>query len=312
MLGVDDSPPVIVARGAPCLAMIERAESYARAADEVRISMPEESTYLSLRVEQENGVAEVTLTGPGKGNAMGPDFWRELPMVFAALEADEGVRVVVVHGEGAHFSYGLDLGAMLAELPVTGENLAAERTRFLDTILRMQASVSSVATCRKPVIAAVSGWCIGGGLDLIAACDVRLCSAEARFSLRETKLAIVADIGSLQRLPHIIGEGHTRELAFTGKDVDAGRALRMGLVNEVYETSEELLAGARALAGEIAANPPLVVQGTKRVLNERLGKSVEEGLRYVALWNAAFLQSLDLQEAIAAFFERRPPHFEGH
>jgi enoyl-CoA hydratase len=258
--------------------------------------MAEESSYRSLRVERrENNVAEIVLLGPGKGNAMGPDFWRELPTAVAVLEADESVRAVIVRGDGAHFSYGLDLGAMVGELPVAGEQLAAERTRFLDTILRMQKAVTSVATCRKPVIAAISGWCIGGGLDLIAACDVRVCSAEARFSLRETKMAIVADIGSLQRLPHIIGEGNTRELALTGKDIGAERALRVGLVNEVYESQETLLAGARTMASEIAAN----------------ARDVEEGLRFVAVWNAAFLQSLDLQEAIAAFFERRPPRFEG-
>jgi enoyl-CoA hydratase len=275
--------------------------------------MPDEGTYRSLRVERgENGVAEIVLIGPGKGNAMGPDFWRESPLAVTALEADDGVRAVIVRGDGAHFSYGLDLGAMVGELPVAGEQLAAERTRFLDTILRMQGAVTSVAACRKPVIAAVSGWCIGGGLDLIAACDVRLCSAQARFSLRETKIAIVADIGSLQRLPHIIGEGNTRELALTGKDIDAERAQRMGLVNEVYDSPETLLAGARAMASEIAANAPLVVQGTKRVLNERIARDVEDGLRFVAVWNAAFLQSLDLQEAIAAFFERRLPRFEGH
>jgi enoyl-CoA hydratase len=275
--------------------------------------MPEEATYRSLRVEHgENGVGEIILMGPGKGNAMGPDFWRELPLVVAALEADEAVRAVIVRGEGAHFSYGLDLGGMISELPTTGENLAAERTRFLDTILRMQGAVTSVAACHQPVIAAISGWCIGGGLDLIAACDIRLCSSEARFSLRETKMAIVADMGSLQRLPHIIGEGNTRELALTGRDIDAERALRMGLVNEVFQSPEALLAGARAMAGEIAGNAPLVVQGTKRVLNERIARDVEDGLRFVAVWNAAFLQSLDLQEAIAAFFERRPPRFEGH
>ena len=153
--------------------------------------MTEESSYRALRVEcGENGVAEIVLMGPGKGNAMGPDFWREAPLAVAALEADDGVRAVIVRGDGAHFSYGLDLGAMVGELPVTGEQLAAERTRFLDTILRMQGAVTSVAACRKPVIAAISGWCIGGGLDLIAACDIRVCSAEARFSLRETKMAM--------------------------------------------------------------------------------------------------------------------------
>jgi len=125
--------------------------------------MAEESSYRSLRVERrENNVAEIVLLGPGKGNAMGPDFWRELPTAVAVLEADESVRAVIVRGDGAHFSYGLDLGAMVGELPVAGEQLAAERTRFLDTILRMQKAVTSVATCRKPVIAAISGWCIGG------------------------------------------------------------------------------------------------------------------------------------------------------
>src|SRR5689334_4377831 len=247
--------------------------------------MAEESSYRALRGEHgENGVAEIVLIGPGKGNAMVPDVWRELRLAVAALEADESVRAVIVRGGGAHFCYGLDLGAMVGGLPVAGKQLAPDRTRFLDTILRMQGAVTSVAACRKPVIAAIGGWCIGGGLDLIAACDIRLCSVEARFSLRETKMAIVADIGSLQRLPHIIGEGNTRELAFTGKDIDADRAQRMGLVNEVYESPETLLAGARAMAGEIAANAPLVVQGTKRVMNERIARDVEDGLRFVAVW----------------------------
>lgn len=267
----------------------------------------------ALRVERRGTVAEVTLLGPGKGNSFGPDFWREAPGVFAALDGDTAVRAIVVRGEGAHFSYGLDLPAMLAgsDLHLTGENLAAERTELLDTVLRMQEACSAVAACRKPVIAAVAGWCIGAGLDLIAACDVRLCSAEARFSLREVRMAIVADMGSLQRLPPIIGQGHTRELALTGKDIDAARALQIGLVSDVYEMPDALWEAARALAEQIASNPPLVTQGVKRVLNECQGKTVEEGLRYVALWNAAFLQSRDLQEAFAAFLERRTPHFEG-
>ncbi|HEY7832186.1 MAG TPA: crotonase/enoyl-CoA hydratase family protein [Ktedonobacterales bacterium] len=267
----------------------------------------------ALRVERRGGVAEVTLLGPGKGNALGPDFWREAPDVFATLDADRDVRAVLVRGSGAHFSYGLDLPAMLTQpaLHLTGENLAAERTELLDMVLQMQRACSAVAACRKPVIAAVAGWCIGAGLDLIAACDVRLCSAEARFSLRETKLAIVADMGSLQRLPPIIGQGATRELAFTGADVDSARALTLGLVSAVYTTPDALLDAARTMADQIATNPPLAVQGTKRVLNECQGKTVEEGLRYVALWNAAFLQSADLQEAFAAFLERRAPEFQG-
>jgi enoyl-CoA hydratase len=146
---------------------------------------------------------------------------------------------------------------------------------------------------------------------LIAACDIRLCSADARFSLREVKVAIVADLGSLQRLPRIIGQGATRELAFTGKDIAASRALEIGLVNEVCETQDTLLEAARKLAREIADNPPLVVQGIKRVMNYCADKSVADGLGYVAVWNSAFLQSVDLVEAMTAFRERRAPQFKG-
>ncbi|WP_018683618.1 crotonase/enoyl-CoA hydratase family protein [Actinokineospora enzanensis] len=265
---------------------------------------------VSLRVEITGHVAEVTLLGPGKGNAMGPDFWRELPLVFAGLDADPEVRAVVLTGSGANFSYGLDLPAMMGSWAglLDGTALAAPRTDFLREIRALQAAVSSVAACRKPVIAAVGGWCVGGGLDVIAAADIRLASADARFSLREVRVAIVADLGSLQRLAGVIGEGHLRELAFTGKDIDADRAARIGLVNDIVP---DVLAAARELAAEIAANPPLVVQGTKDVLDHAREPRVADALRYVSTWNAAFLPSKDLGEAVQAFLERRPPRFTG-
>ncbi|OLR94524.1 crotonase/enoyl-CoA hydratase family protein [Actinokineospora bangkokensis] len=268
---------------------------------------------VSLTVDTADHVAEVTLLGPGKGNAMGPDFWRELPLVFDALDADPDVRAVVLTGSGRNFSYGLDLPAMAPAWGglLGGDSLAAPRTRFLDTIRQMQDSVTAVARCRKPVIAAISGWCIGGGVDVVAAADIRLASADATFSVREVKVAIVADLGSLQRLSGIIGEGHLRELAFTGKDIDAARAERIGLVNDVHPDQEAVLAAARGLAAEIAANPPLVVQGTKDVLGLDRDRTVAEGLRYVATWNSAFLASKDLGEAVQAFVERRPPTFTG-
>ncbi|PPK61219.1 enoyl-CoA hydratase [Actinokineospora auranticolor] len=268
---------------------------------------------MSLDVRIADFVAEVTLLGPGKGNALGPDFWRELPEVFADLDADPEVRAIVLTGSGAHFSYGLDLPAMM---PSWGElledrALAAPRTRFLDQVRALQHAVTAVAACRKPVIAAVSGWCIGGGLDVVAAADIRYASADAKFSLREVKVAIVADLGSLQRLAGVIGEGHLRELAFTGRDIDAERALRIGLVNDVHPDRDAVLAAARATAAEIAVNPPLVVQGTKDVLGHERERRVAEGLRYVSAWNAAFLPSDDLGEAVRAFLERRPPEFRG-
>ncbi|MFL6142633.1 MAG: crotonase/enoyl-CoA hydratase family protein [Labedaea sp.] len=268
---------------------------------------------VSLKVDVSDHVAEVTLLGPGKGNAMGPDFWRELPVVFTALDADPEVRAVVLTGSGAHFSYGLDLPAMMPSWGglLADQALAAPRTRFLDEIRTLQDAVTSVAACRKPVIAAISGWCIGGGVDVIAAADIRLASADAKFSVREVKVAIVADLGSLQRLAGIVGEGHLRELAFSGKDIDAEHARRINLVNDVHPDQDAALAAARTLAADIAANPPLVVQGVKDVLNSAREPQIAAALRYVATWNAAFLPSTDLTEAMRAFLERRPPMFTG-
>ena len=272
-----------------------------------------ETVWKAFEVDISEHVAEVTLVGPGKGNAMGPDFWRELPELFAQLDADDAVRAVVVAGSGRHFSYGLDLIAMADELgPVLGEGGKARvRTDFHATIRRMQAAITAVADCRKPVVAAVSGWCIGGGVDLISAADIRYASADARFSVREVRVGMVADVGSLARLPAIIGDGHVRELALTGKDIDADRAARIGLVNEVFADQEAVLAAARATAAEIAANPPLVVQGVKSVLEHTRTAEVDQSLRYVAAWNAAFMPSDDLTEAITALFEKRPPRFTG-
>src|SRR5262249_30713106 len=152
--------------------------------------------------------AEVTLLGPGKGNALGPAFWAECPGVFRALDKDDAVRAVVVRGAGGNFSYGLDLKAMMPSLgpELTADGLARARTRLLGKVGELQASFDAIEACRKPVIAAITGWCIGGGVDLVAACDVRLASADAKFSVREVKVAMVADLGSLQRLPRIVGQ----------------------------------------------------------------------------------------------------------
>jgi enoyl-CoA hydratase len=274
----------------------------------------EAGQYKSVRCEKSELVAKVILTGPGKGNAMGPDFWREMPDLFAELDQDDEVRAVVISGDGNNFSYGLDIPAMMSQpgFKVVGPNLAAERTDFLDMALQMQKAINCVASCRKPVIAAVHGWCIGAGLDLISACDIRLASSDAKFSLREVKVAIVSDMGSLQRLPYVIGEAHTRDLALSGRDIDATYAEKIGLVIEVLQSPEMLFQGAQQRAQEIAANPPLVVQGIKRVMNHSRDQLIESGLKFVTLWNSAFLQSNDLAEAMIAFQQKRPPKFKGN
>lgn len=272
------------------------------------------SDYISVRVVVSEHIAHVELVGPGYGNAMGPDFWRELPTVFAALDANTEVRAVVISGDGKMFSSGLDLPAVMGSLApkmASDGGLAGARTEVLDEILMMQRAMDAVESCRKPVIAAIHHWCIGGAVDLIAACDIRVAAADAKFSIREVKVAIVADMGSLQRLPRIIGEGNTKLLALTGRDIDAAEAERIGLVSAVYDDKDSVLKAAMEIAAEIAANPPLVVQGVKRVMQDTRDLSTAEGLRHVAVWNSAFLNSHDLMEAMVAFGERRAPEFKG-
>ena len=266
--------------------------------------------YEVFEIERDAHVATVWLANPAKRNAMGPAFWEELPRVMTELGDDESVRAIVIAARGAHFTVGLDLKAMSGGI-IEGGNGAGARKHLLDFILKIQRTVTTVARCEKPVIAVAHGWCIGGGIDLLTACDIRIAAADVTFSIRETKMAMVADVGTLQRLPGIIGKGQVAELAFSGDDFGADRALALGFVNSVHSDQASALAAARALAARIAANSPLAVTGTKRVLEYCADKSIEDGLTYVATWNAAFVASEDLEEAMKAFFEKRPPAFSG-
>jgi len=269
--------------------------------------------YVALDVTTDAHVAHVVLRGPGKGNALGPDFWREMPAAFAALDQNRDVHAIVLSGAGGQFTYGLDLAAMRTELryALDGNNLAAERTQFLAQLSAMQQATLAMLRCDTPIVAAISGWCIGAGIDVVCAADVRVCSSDAQFSVRAVRVGIVEDVGSLQLLPRIVGEGAARELALTGMDVDAEYARAIRLVNHVEPTPDAALARAHAIAARIAANPALVVRGVKRVMNEFSHRGLTESLHYTALWNTAFMQSHDFAEALAAFRERRPPHFQG-
>jgi enoyl-CoA hydratase len=272
-----------------------------------------------LDLERDGPVATLWLNRPEARNAMGQDFWDDLPVAMAEVSTDPEVQVVIIAARGPHFSAGLDLFNALggivggsAEHDDPPPSMAARAATARRGIVRLQASINAVAECAKPVIAAVHGFCIGGGVDLIAACDIRLAAADAVFSVRETRLAIVADLGSLQRLPAIIGPGHLAELAFTGKDIDAAWAERIGLVNRIAGPgARDVHSEAQRLASEIAANSPIAVQGTKAVLAAGDGRTVAEGLDYVATWNAGMLPSDDLTEAVTAFMQKRPARFTG-
>ena len=270
------------------------------------------SEVLSLEV---NGhVATLWLDRPDARNAMGRELFTDLPLAAKEVASNKDIRVLVIAAKGPAFTVGLDLKTMGGNLGASSnaKSSAVANSTFYDSILRMQDANTCFSELKIPVIAAVHGYCLGGGIDLSTACDIRLCSSDAVFSVREAKIAIVADLGTLQRLPKIVSAGHVAELAYTARDFDAAYAERIGLVNRVAGTNaESVLASAYELANEIAANSPLAVQGTKSVLAANDGRTVEEGLKFVANWNALYINSNDLKEAFTAFLERRPAVFKG-
>jgi enoyl-CoA hydratase len=264
-------------------------------------------------VEKQPPLAFVFLNRPEKKNAMGPTAWLEPIEIFADLDDDPTIRVVIIAGKGPCFSAGIDLQGMVPLLPelMDKNQTGATKWRFLPKIKQLQDSISAIEKCRKPVIAAIHGHCLGAGLDLATACDIRICSEDAQFSLKEAAVGFVADVGVLQRIPLIVGQGCARELAFTAKTIGAARAKEILLVNEVCPDLQTLMARAVELAREIADNSPLAVQASKDVLNFCVGKTVDEGLHYVASISANIIPSKDLLEAISAFAEKRKPQFTG-
>ncbi len=262
-----------------------------------------------FKVEIKDHIARLTLNNPDKRNIMGEAFFTGLGEHFSRFDQDPEVRVVIIQAEGKSFTAGLDLmeaGSLVAD------KSAAGRVNLRRNIEKIQESMNAIERCRKPVIAAVHSHCIGGGVDMISACDIRMASKDAVFAIRETKIAIIADIGTLQRLPHIIGQGWTSELALSGRDFTAAEAYHIGLLTRLCDTREALYREAAELAEEIAANAPLTVQGIKEVMLFNRDHGVYPGLKFVAQKNAAEIISDDLMEAFTAFLEKRKPDFKGN
>jgi enoyl-CoA hydratase len=270
-------------------------------------------SYEFYLLEKKHPVAWIYLNRPDKKNAMNPPAWKELIPIMDDIDRDPDIRVTVLAGKGGMFCAGIDLVSMMPELPelLDKDQKGAVKLKLLKKIIALQDGLSCIDRSAKPVIAAIHGKCIGAGLDMITCCDIRLCSADAEFSLREAAVGFVADVGVLQRLPNIVGQGITRELAYTAKTIGSARARDIQLVNDVFSDHDSLMAGAEKMALEIAANSPLAVQAAKDVLNYGVGKSVDDGLKYVASISANIIPSNDLIEALTAFSQKRKPEFTG-
>jgi len=263
-----------------------------------------------FEVELEENVAHLRMCRPEALNSLSREFWSELPEIVRELDDEVRARVLVLSSTGRHFTAGLDFELLSSELATDDGVAGRSRAGLREIILQLQESLSCLERVRMPVIAAVQGGCVGGGVDMITACDMRYCTEDAFFCIQEINIGITADVGTLQRLPKIIPAGVARELAYTGRRLPARRAKEIGLVNEVYPTQEAMLESVMETAREIAGHSPLAVWGSKEMLNYARDHSVEEALNYIAIWQAGMFQPQDVKEAFEARQEKRKPAFQ--
>jgi enoyl-CoA hydratase len=267
--------------------------------------------YKYFIVEIENKIARVAFNRPEKSNALNMEAWIEMQTIFETLSITNEVRVIVLLGEGKIFCSGIDLELLMSvgkykDIACSGRR--SEKIRSL--VLTLQKTITTIEKCSKPVLAAIHNGCIGGGMDIISACDMRYCSEDAYFTIKEIDLGMVADLGTLQRLPKIVSPGMAAEMAYTGRKVSGIEAQNIGLVNQCYPSKEALMEGVIEIAITIAGKSPLSIRGTKDVLRYTRDHSVDDALNYMSTWNAAMLLSEDLTEAFKATMEKRQPNFE--
>lgn len=255
----------------------------------------------------ENKIAHVSLHLPEKTNALNASTWQELESIFREISENDGVRVIILSGgESKHFCAGIDL-EMLMSISTSDINCEGRRREQIRKfVLQLQAPINAIESCTKPVIAAIHGGCIGAGVDIVTACDMRYCTDEAYFTVKEMDMGMVADLGTLQRLPKIIPEGIAREMAYTGRNMYGQEAEKLALVNRSYENKEVMMTEVMNIAEMMAQKSPLSIRGTKNILLHTRDHSVQDGLQYIAAWNAGMLLSDDLQEAFMAKMQKRP------
>lgn len=267
------------------------------------------SEFFDLTQDEASGVAELVLNQPARLNTMTPAFFPAIRDAVQALDQDGRTRVLLLRSTGKHFSAGMSLDVFGGGFDLLNTRDARARLSFIDGLRRLMACFDVLETVRFPVLCAVQGGCIGGGLDLALACDMRVCAADAFFTVQEIHIGMVADLGSLQRLPKVVPQGLARQMAYTGERLDAARALAGGLVNAVLPDADALLAHARQLAQQIADKSPLAIAGSKLALNHARDHSTADALTQMTLLQSAIFDTDEMARAIAAWKSKRPAEF---
>ena len=270
--------------------------------------------YKSFTLEISDHVANLILSRPDQLNTMSRDFWVELGEVTEEINMNSEVRALVMSSTGKHFCAGMDLTAFSNGVDNIPEDKKPDHARIGEAVYRvakeLQGYISSLENIRVPVIAAIHGGCVGGAVDLVTACDIRLASVDAFFCIQEINIGMAADVGTLQRLPKIIPDSKMREMAYTGRRMYAEEAKESGLVSDTFESNEKLLEAANNLAKEIATKSPIAIHGLKAVMNYSRDHSVSDSLDFNALWSGAMLSQRDMTEAMTANMEKRDASFE--
>ena len=266
-----------------------------------------------FKLDVENHVGNLVLSRPDELNTMSRDFWVELGEVLEVINRDSDIRVVVMSSTGKHFCAGMDLSAFSNGVDNIPDDKKPDHARIGEAVYRvakeLQEYISTLEKIRVPVIAAIHGGCIGGAVDMVTACDIRLASNDAFFCIQEINIGMAADVGTLQRLPKIIPDSKMREMAYTGRRMYAEEAKEAGLVSGTYSSQEELLEAANKLASEIASKSPVAIYGLKAVMNYSRDHNVNDSLEYNALWSGAMLSQKDMTEQMTANMEKRDASF---
>lgn len=258
----------------------------------------------SFQLEIKNKVAHLAFNIPLKANALDIAAWQEMKTIFETLDGDKSVRAIILSGEGKHFCAGIDLQTLMDQQNNQEHCRALQNASLRSFILMLQECITAIERCRKPVIAAIHNGCIGGGVDIVAACDMRYCTQEGYFTIKETDLGLVADLGTMQRLPYILNPGRMAELAYTGRKVDGPEAKSIGLVNEVYDDKAAMISAVTQLAEQIASKSPVVIRGIKEMLLYQRDHTVADGLKHMATYNSAMLVSDDLMASMQAMMTK--------